>query len=65
MMREAKKEKIAEHLWRKLEIHKFVDEVPNCTYVLHGGALLHKLVWTKGDTFPRVIDQTVQHVLTT
>ena len=62
MMRESTKEKIAEHLWKKLEIHEFVDEVPNFSYVLDGGALLHKLVWTKGDAFAGIIDQTVQHV---
>ena len=51
MMREVKKEIIAEHLWKK---------VPYCSYVLDGGALLHKL----GDAFAGIIDQTVQHVKT-
>ena len=26
---------------------------------------MHKLVWTKGDAFAGIIDQTVQHVKTT
>ena len=43
MMREAKKEK----LWKKLDNHDFVENIAYCSYVLDGGALLHKIVCQK------------------
>ena len=44
MMREAKKEKLADHLWKKLDNHDFVVNIAYCSYVLDGGVLLHKIV---------------------
>ena len=44
MMREAKKKKLADHLWKKLDNHDFVENIAYCSFVLDGGALLHKIV---------------------
>ena len=44
MMRDAEKEKLADHLWKKLDNHDFVENIAYCSYVLDGGALLHKIV---------------------
>ena len=44
MMREDKKEKLADHLWKKLDNPDFVENIAYCSYVLDGGELLHKIV---------------------
>ena len=44
MIREAKKEKLADHLWKKLANHDFAENIAYCSYVLDGGALLHEIV---------------------
>ena len=45
MMREVKKKKLADHLWKKLDNHDFVENIAYSSYVLDGGVLLHEIVW--------------------
>ena len=62
MMRDPSKAKLAEHLWKQQESHKYVDNIENCSYVLDGGALLHKIEWDRGDKFGDILDQYVKHI---
>ena len=52
--REAHKSTLAEALWNTADCSASEEEMDNVDYVLDGGSLLHRIPWTRGDTFTSI-----------
>ncbi len=62
--REATKSLLSNELWNIAEKVNKSKPLDSCSFVLDGGALLHRLPWTKGKTYGEICQVYVDHLET-
>ena len=62
LMNDANKPQLSHAMWKDIEEHEV--RVPDGTYyILHGGALLQRIPWIRGQTFESICQTYVRHIL--
>lgn len=62
VMRLANKSSLANAIWTSLTVESTRPNKEEVKYVLDGGALLHRIPWTKGNTWSDICSQYVHYV---